>query len=71
MTLEELKNKIITLSYVETFRIKDIFEDDILKEMLDYNTDKEIEDALREYFTDKYNLFHKFGDSELINFNIK
>lgn len=71
MTLEELKNKIITLSYVETFRIKDNFEDDILKEMLDYNTDKEIEDALREYFTDTYNLFHKFGDSELINFNIK
>ena len=71
MTLEELKNKIITLSYVETFRIKDIFEDDILMEMLDYNIDKEIEDALREYFTDIYNLFHKFGDSELINFNIK
>lgn len=71
MTLEELKNKIITLSYVKTFRIKDIFEDDILKEMLDYNADKEIEDALREYFTDRYNLFYKFGDSELINFNIK
>lgn len=71
MTLEELKNKIITLSYVETFRIKDIFEDDILKEMLDYNTDKEIEDALRGYFTDTDNLFYKFGDSELINFNIK
>ena len=71
MTLEELKNKIITLSYVETFRIKDIFEDDILKEMLDYNTDKEIEDALREYFTDTRNLIDLFGDSELINFNIK
>ena len=71
MTLEKLKNKIITLSYVETFRIKDIFEDDILKETLDYNTDKEIEDALREYFTDTDNLFYKFGDSELINFNIK
>lgn len=71
MTLEELKNKIITLSYVETFRIKDIFEDDILKIMLDYNTDKEIEDALRECFTDTDNLFYKFGDSELINFNIK
>ena len=71
MTLEELKNKIITLSYAETFRIKDIFEDDILKEMLDYNTDKEIEDALREYFIDTDNLFYKFGDSELINFNIK
>ena len=71
MTLEELKNKIITLSYVETFRIKDIFEDDILKEILDYNTDKKIEDALRKYFTDTDNLFYEFGDSELINFNIK
>ena len=71
MSLEELKNKIVTLSYVETFRIKDIFDEDILNEILDSNTDKEIEDAFREYFTDTYNLFYKFGEPELINFNIK